>query len=83
MTEPNQVFQINRIRDWFKDKWGNADSENVPLLNRERGTMEAPQRSNFRNIVTAAVFILVVVVVGLIIGFSIDGDNQSNGMHTF
>lgn len=43
----------------FHDWWSSSRTENAPLLNRRRMTLEAPRKNLFR------VFIEIVVIVGI------------------
>jgi hypothetical protein len=71
---------LNQARNWLDKKWNGDHSENTPLLNRERGTVEPPRRTNFRIITTIAAFVVALIILGVTAGFwfnkHYDGDER-------
>jgi hypothetical protein len=81
--EENGGFKqsFNQARNWFDKKWNGDQSEAAPLLNRERGTVEPPRRTNFRIITTIAALVLALIALGVTVGLWFnkyyDGDNRT------
>lgn len=60
---------LAQARAWFNHKWYGDNSENAPLLNRERGTVEPPKKTTFRIVVTIALSVIALVIIGVGAGF--------------
>lgn len=56
---------LAQAREWFNNKWYGENSENAPLLNRERGTVEPPKKTTFRIVVTIALSVIALIIVGI------------------
>lgn len=61
--------KLAQARAWFSHKWYGENSENAPLLNRERGTVEPPKKTTFRIVVTIALTVVALFIIGVSIGF--------------
>ncbi|KAG2200181.1 hypothetical protein INT47_009819 [Mucor saturninus] len=60
---------LAQARAWFNHKWYGDNSENAPLLNRERGTVEPPKKTTFRIVVTIALSVIALIIIGVGAGF--------------
>lgn len=80
--EENGGFKKNfyQARNWLDKKWNGDQSETAPLLNRERGTVEPPRRTNFRIITTIVALVIALIILGITIGVwfnkQYDGDRR-------
>ncbi|KAI8647129.1 hypothetical protein BD408DRAFT_439616 [Parasitella parasitica] len=54
-----------QARKWFDKKWNGDNSENAPLLNRERGTVEPARRTTFRIVTTVVALVLALILLGV------------------
>jgi hypothetical protein len=60
-SEPTKQGFPAKIQGWWARNWGSLRTENTPLINRNRMTLEAPRKSSFR------VFLEILVIVGIFI----------------
>lgn len=58
----------SQAREWFDKKWNGDNSENAPLLNRERGTVEPPRKTTFRIVTTIVALVVALILLGVTIG---------------
>jgi hypothetical protein len=71
---------ISQARDWFSNKWYGENSENAPLLNRERGTVEPPRKTTFRIVVTIILSVIILIIVGVGAGFWFNAHEKKSSM---
>ncbi|KAL0095963.1 hypothetical protein J3Q64DRAFT_1811979 [Phycomyces blakesleeanus] len=60
----NNDSWINRASQWWKEHWGSSETENAPLLNKGKGSLEPPKTNNFKNIVTIVGAVIAFIIIG-------------------
>ncbi|KAG0175095.1 hypothetical protein DFQ28_005005 [Apophysomyces sp. BC1034] len=67
----NDGSLLDRARNW----WNGSSSENAPLINKQKMTLEPPRTSTRKTIITVALIFLGFIALGAITSFWINNDN--------
>jgi hypothetical protein len=69
-----------KFQDWWTRNWGSSHTENAPLINRNRMTLEAPRKSWFRVFSEILAIVGIFTLVATIILLTVGANEQTGGI---
>lgn len=76
---PKNTSRYAKLKHWWIQHWGNSESEQAPLINRRRMTLEAPRKSPLRVGIEITVIVGIFVLVAMAILLSVGTSDNPRG----
>jgi len=76
---PKNISPYAKLKHWWIQHWGNSESEQAPLINRRRMTLEAPRKSPLRVGIEITVIVGIFVLVAMAILLSVGTSDNPRG----